>query len=66
MSTGWDFRPTVLTDPERQLQEEVRDFLRRELKADTAHRPGLGMSSRYSREFSRKLAARAASAAIEG
>jgi alkylation response protein AidB-like acyl-CoA dehydrogenase len=58
MSTGWDFRPTTLTDPERQLQDEVREFLRQELKADPTYRPGLGMSSRYSPEFSRKLAAR--------
>jgi len=58
MSTGWDFRPTALTGAERQLQEEVREFLGRELKADAAHRPALGMSSRYSPEFSRKLAAR--------
>jgi len=51
------FVPTRLTPQELSLQAEVREFLAAEL-GDGTHRPGLGMSGRADRDFSRKLGAR--------
>ena len=54
VSFGW----TELTPAELSLQAEVRAFLAAELGRDAGRRPGLGMNSAASREFSRKLGAR--------
>ena len=51
------FTATDLTDDERALQHDVREFLDREL-ASGSYEPGLGMAAGASSEFSRKLGAR--------
>src|SRR5436190_11220042 len=51
------FVATELTDEERALQQEVREFLDAELVPGT-YEPGLGMSSGSSKELSRKLGER--------
>jgi alkylation response protein AidB-like acyl-CoA dehydrogenase len=50
------FTPTTLTEAEQALRDEVRDFLASELPKN--RRPGLGMDTEASPEFSRRLAAR--------
>ncbi|PRZ42419.1 alkylation response protein AidB-like acyl-CoA dehydrogenase [Antricoccus suffuscus] len=50
------FTPTVLTEEEERLRDDVREFLAAELPPD--FRPGLGMGAGANREFSKKLAAR--------
>jgi len=51
------FTPTELTDPELELQREVREFLAAELPPGS-HEPGLGMAARADRAFSKKMAER--------
>ncbi len=51
------FTPTELTGPERDLQNEVREFLAAELPPGS-HEPCLGMAADHDREFSSKMAAR--------
>lgn len=51
------FEPTELSDAERALQAEVRDFLRTELPRGS-YSPGLGMSAPKDQAFSKKLAER--------
>jgi alkylation response protein AidB-like acyl-CoA dehydrogenase len=51
------FEPTALSDSERALQAEVRDFLAVELPPGTYER-GLGMAGAKDRGFSKKLAER--------
>ncbi len=51
------FTPTELTIDERALQLEVREFLAAELPPGS-HEPGLGMSARSDRAFSKKMADR--------
>ncbi|HXY91908.1 MAG TPA: acyl-CoA dehydrogenase family protein [Acidimicrobiia bacterium] len=51
------FTATELTDEERALQREVREFLDVELAPGT-YEPGLGMAAGASKELSRKLGAR--------
>ena len=50
------FAPTIVSREEEALRAEVRKFLAEELPPD--FEPGLGMSSGFDRDFSRKLAAR--------
>ena len=50
------FVPTPLSTQERELQQEVRDFLKEALPPD--YRPGLGMGAPRSPEFSKMLAER--------
>lgn len=52
-----EFTPTRLSKAEEELRAEVRQFLAEELPPGS-YRPGLGMSSGHSPDFSRKLAAR--------
>jgi len=49
------FTPTELTSDELALQAEVRDFLGAELPPGS-HEPGLGMSARHDKAFSKKMA----------
>jgi alkylation response protein AidB-like acyl-CoA dehydrogenase len=56
-ATQLRFAATELTEEERALQKEVRDFLDAELPPLSSE-PGLGMAAGSSKEFSRKLAAR--------
>lgn len=56
-SRGPQFVATELRPAELALQQEVRDFLHRELPRGT-YRPGLGMNAPADRDFSRKLGAR--------
>jgi alkylation response protein AidB-like acyl-CoA dehydrogenase len=51
------FTATELSDEERALQREVREFLDRELAPGT-YEPGLGMAAGASKELSRKLGER--------
>jgi alkylation response protein AidB-like acyl-CoA dehydrogenase len=51
------FEPVVLTEQERNLQLEVREFLRDELPRGSFD-PGLGMNAANDKEFSRKLGRR--------
>ena len=51
------FTPTELTGDELVLQQEVREFLADELAPGT-HEPGLGMSARHDKAFSKKMAER--------
>ena len=51
------FAPADLTEQERELQREVREFLASELPRGT-FTPGLGMAARRDRAFSAKLARR--------
>jgi len=51
------FTPTELTTDELALQAEVREFLAEELPPGS-HEPGLGMSARSDKEFSKKMAER--------
>ncbi len=51
------FTPTELTADELVLQAEVRSFLADELPPGS-HEPGLGMSARHDRAFSKKMAER--------
>lgn len=51
------FTPTELTPDELALQAEVRSFLADELPPGS-HEPGLGMSARHDKEFSKKMAER--------
>ena len=51
------FTPTELTADELSLQAEVREFLAAELPPGS-HEPGLGMSARHDKAFSKKMAER--------
>jgi len=51
------FTPTELTADELALQSEVREFLAAELPPGS-HEPGLGMSARHDKPFSKKMAER--------
>jgi len=51
------FTPTELTADELALQTEVRSFLAEELPPGS-HEPGLGMSARHDKDFSKKMAER--------
>ena len=51
------FTPTELTTDELALQAEVRTFLAEELPPGS-HEPGLGMSARHDKAFSKKMAER--------
>lgn len=51
------FTPTELNSDELALQAEVREFLAQELPPGT-HEPGLGMSARHDKAFSKKMAER--------
>ena len=51
------FTPTELTTDELALQTEVRAFLADELPPGS-HEPGLGMSARHDKPFSKKMAER--------
>ena len=51
------FKPTQLTDSERELQSEIRAFLAEELPPGSYER-ALGMGAGNDKEFSKKLAAR--------
>ena len=51
------FTPTELTGAELALQREVREFLAHELPPGS-HEPGLGMSARHDKAFSKKMAER--------
>ena len=51
------FSPTELTPAELDLQADVRAFLASELPPGS-HEPGLGMSARHNRAFSKKMAER--------
>ena len=51
------FTPTELTPDELALQAEVRAFLAEELPPGS-HEPGLGMSARHDKAFSKKMAER--------
>jgi alkylation response protein AidB-like acyl-CoA dehydrogenase len=51
------FTPTELTPDELALQAEVRQFLAEELPSGS-HEPGLGMSARHDKAFSKKMAER--------
>ncbi len=51
------FTPTELTPDELELQAEVRAFLHDELPPGS-HEPGLGMSARHDKAFSKKMAER--------
>jgi len=51
------FTPTALTSDELALQSEVREFLADELPPGS-HEPGLGMSARHDKAFSKKMAER--------
>ena len=51
------FTPTELTGDELALQQEVRAFLAHELSPGS-HEPGLGMSARHDKAFSKKMAER--------
>ncbi len=51
------FTPTELTPDELALQAEVRTFLADELPPGS-HEPGLGMSARHDKAFSKKMAER--------
>ncbi len=55
---GATFEYTELTDAERELRDDVRDFLATELPIGGGHRPGLGMSAEFDPAFSKKMAAR--------
>ena len=49
------FTPTELTPDELALQADVRAFLAQELPSGS-HEPGLGMSARHDKAFSKKMA----------
>ena len=51
------FTPTELNADELALQTEVREFLADELPPGS-HEPGLGMSARHDKTFSKKMAER--------
>ena len=51
------FAPVILTEEEKALQSDVRNFLAKELPKGS-YRPGLGMNAEASPEFSKKLASR--------
>ena len=58
MAVSFRFDPVTLPPEAEALRQEVREFLRQEIKAGTFDPRGVGRDSNYSAEFSRKVGAR--------